>query len=277
MAENFDTAEKTGEMESNRIKRSEALLTQLYRDELNPRFRAPRVPGLKLMVFVSVLAIVLSSAILFYKFNSFILLREDVRTKAGNLESVIQRRANLFGNLSKLTLNHAALEHSIYSHAADMRTEIIKKIDIPDALKKGMAAGLGAGLPDGGAAPPPAGWEAALGALAGDGNMEASLGRLLGVVEQYPNVQSSETYRQMMTSLVDMEDRIAVRRVEYNTALREYNTSISKFPWYILAKITHFERFQYYAAGSKGTSAPVLSPEVFQQLVPLATGKEKKQ
>jgi len=275
MAEIFDTAEKTGEVEANRIKRSEALLTQLYRNELNPRFRAPRVRGLKLMVFVSVLAVVLSSALLFYKFNSFILLREDVLTKAGNLESVIQRRGNLFGNLSKLTLNHAALEHSVFSHAAEMRTEIIKKIDIPAAVQKELAAGLGA-LPEG--APAPAGgWAATLGALAGDGNMEASLGRLLAVVEQYPNIQSSETYRQMMTSLVDMEDRIAVRRVEYNTSLRDYNTAISKFPWYLLAKITHFERFAYYTAGRDEVSAPVLSPEVFQQLIPLATVRENKQ
>lgn len=262
--------------DEQRLRRSEAMLTQLYQEEINPRFRNTNLRGIKVMAVASFMAIILFSGTLFYKFNSFILLREGVNATAGNLESAIQRRGNLFANLINLTLNHAALEHSVFTNTSRMRTEIIKRSGLsPDAAEKLLARieqsrqGTGDGTL-------PSTWPKALEALLGGGNAETSLGRLLAVVEQYPNIQSSKTYQQMMESLVDMENLIAMRRVEYHASLREYNTEISRFPWKILADWTNFERYKYFTANS-GPGAPLLTRDVYQLLGSLATeGNEPK-
>jgi LemA protein len=275
-----DILDKVGAAEdafTRRARRSEVLLSQLYRDETNPNFRAPRIRGLKMMVIISVLAMLVFTGTLFYKYNSFIYMREDVMTKGGNLQSAIQRRTNLFGNLINLTLNHAALEHSVFSLTARMRTKIIKKSDLAVAAE-GLRgdAGTPKETAEGGG-PLPDDWTRALEALFRSGGLNASLGRLLAVVEQYPDIQASKTYQQLMASLVDMEDRIAAKRVEYNTSVRAYNTAISRFPWYILAEITDFGRQQYYTAGGPGTSAPLITPEIFTRLMPLETAEEASQ
>ena len=79
-----------------------------------------------------------------------------------------------------------------------------------------------------------------------------------------------------MTSLVEMEDLIAGRRVEFNLALRNYNTAISKFPWYMLAKITDFDRLAYYSADDvTAPAAPVITPLIFKRLIPLVADRKE--
>lgn len=99
--------------DSQRLQRSEHLLSQLYRQDVKPRFVMPDLHGVKVLAGFSFLALLLFAGTMFYKFNAFILLREDVLSKNSNLDSSIQRRKNLFSNLINLTLNHATLEHSV--------------------------------------------------------------------------------------------------------------------------------------------------------------------
>ncbi|WP_135075085.1 magnetosome protein MamQ [Terasakiella sp. SH-1] len=263
----FNTGNQAPSQELQRLKRSEAMLAQLYRDETEPRFSVPSMKGVKTLFLVSVLGILLFSGTLFYKFNDFIIFREDVLAKAGNLQSALQRRKDLFSNLVNLTLNHASLEHSIFSYTAKMRTEIIKKTgDVlpPEAVKdalgknKDLAKGLGA-----------LGVGEANGADGLDLNdMGASLGRLLAVVEKYPDIKSAQTYTEAMVALVQMEDLITQRRMDYNESLRIYNSAISKFPWKILADFTNFPRFEYFNEKTITDSAPKLGLETYRPLVP---------
>lgn len=268
MANIFDKLRNPADADKQRLHRSEVLLTQLYRNEIRSGFRVPDMRGVKMMAYISVLAIAVFSGTLFYKFNAFILLREDAMSKAGNLASAVQRRTNLFSNIVNLTLNHASLEHSVFTSTAKMRTEIIKKSDLSPQVVDQLLAALGNGGKGGGALPTD--WNKALAALQG-GGAGASLGQLLAVVEQYPDIQSADTYQQAMMSLVDMEDLIATRRIEYNTSLREYNTSISKFPWKLLAEWTDFKRMAYYSTDTDGSAGPIITKDIYKQLVPMAT------
>ncbi len=266
--------------DSQRLQRSEFLLSQLYRADVKPRFVMPDLRAIKVLAYFSLLALVVFSGTLFYKFNNFIFMREDVLSKAGNLESAIQRRSNLFSNLVNLTLSHAFLEYSVFTNTAQTRTEIIKQSDLsPEAVDKLVKslgkAGLGAAGKGKGALPTV--WNKALEALQQGGDTGASLGRLLAVVEQYPNIQSAKTYVEMMKSLVDMEDLIATRRIEYNAVARIYNTAISKFPWKLLAEWTEFKRAKYFSPDGKGAAAPVLTLEVYKKLMPYEfKGEHKK-
>ncbi|MFN3076725.1 MAG: magnetosome protein MamQ [Alphaproteobacteria bacterium] len=259
---------------TQRVKLSDALLVDLYRHAADPEGQIPVVRGLKVIILVSVVSLVAFCATLFYNYNTFVYLHEDVLNKWGNLESAIQRRSNLFANLVKLTLNHAALEHSIYSHAADVRTEIIKKSDLPASVAKELVNKATADPGKEGAI----NWEGILGQLAGDQGMNSSLGRLLGLVEQYPNVRSSETYQHVMTALVEMEDRIVVAREHYNTAARDYNAAITKFPWKVLAEWTQFGRAEYFN-GQNAPVAPMITPGMFQELLPYVAvkGEQKRE
>lgn len=282
MPQSFDRYDDIENAEFRRIQQPGALLRELYHDELNPPAVVTRVRNLRVLLWITVAGLVLTIAIMALKFNQFIQMREDVLAKQGNLDAAVQRRANLFGNLAKLTLSHAELEHNVFSTTAKMRTEIIKNSNLPQDLKaellKKLTVGAGAGAAGAGGA----GLGAAAGlpsidqgfaesleqAFAGAGSIESSVGRLLAIVEQYPNIKSSETYKHMMDSLVEMEDRIALRTVQFHEAMRIYNSEIYRFPWKMLADVTGFSRFQYVRAEPGAMINPVLEPEVYRQLVP---------
>jgi LemA protein len=175
-------------------------------------------------------------------------------------------------------LNHAALEHSVFTKTANTRTEIIKQSDLsPEAVDKIISAlgasGIGGAGKGKGALPTD--WGQALQNLfKGGGDMGASLGRLLAVVEQYPNVQSAKTYSEMMKALVNMEDLIATRRIEYNAVARTYNTAISKFPWKLLAEWTDFKRFHYFERND-ADAAPILTLDIYKKLMPFEEGHDQ--
>ena len=280
MVEIFEGLTGTRDSKADRLRRSEMLLSRLYHDQTRPRFRVPQVRGARTLFVISILSLVVFSGALFWKFNAFILLREDALAKAGNLEGAVQRRVNLFGNMIKLTLSHAALEHSIFVQTAKTRTELMNRMDAPEAGNgsPSSAATDAAGQspePSVGGDPLSGDWSKTLKTILGSGDgMEASLGRLLAVVEQYPDIQSSHTYQQAMTSLVDMENLIAQRRIELHTAVRDYNTGINKFPWKLLAEVADFKRIEYFSAGQEGGAAPVITPALYEQLLPLDESEE---
>jgi LemA protein len=265
---NAGSAEQVEFTALQRVKQSEELLAQLYVVEETPR-RLGRGP-VQLMMAISVLSLIAFITTLLMRYNAFVSMYEDAQAKRSNYEVMIQRRDNLFGNLVKLTLNHAALEHSIFSHTANKRTESVeagKGGPVGSALEQLMKqGGIGKLLGDGGAG------KALLGADGGFGN---ALGRLMAIVEQYPNIQSVDTYKHMMTSLVEMEDRIATRREGYNSAASTYNVEITKWPWNYLAVITGFNRAEYFHEKPAGDT-PIITPQIFQELLPLNHTQETK-
>ncbi len=256
----------------HRIRRSEVLLAELYgmKPKPLPQYRVRKVRGVRSMLVVSLMTMAMALSVVYYKINTFIMLQEDARSKEANLEAAIQRRTNLFGNLIKLTLNHAALEHAVFSHTAEMRTEIIKQNKLPDALAEAIMKETARGAQPGGGRPE---LEQILKGLGGEGGAEASVGRLLAMVEQYPNIKSSETYQHAMAALVEMEDRIAQRRMELNESYRGYNTEVTSFPWQYLASVSGFNWKDYSHAGDGKNGAPDITSDLYQQLVPLVRAK----
>jgi LemA protein len=65
--------------------------------------------------------------------------------------------------------------------------------------------------------------------------MEAGLGRLIAVAEQYPDLKASQNFRDLQFELAGTENRIAVERQRYNDAVRLYNTAVRQFPGSIVA------------------------------------------
>ncbi len=255
-------SEVSEEVRAERIRRMKALVRQMHKEELEPQRKfIPQIRGKSMIAAVSLLAVSLFAVSSLYNYNRFINLGEQVKSNKGHVEAALQRRSNLFANLVNLTLNHAALEEEIFRHVADMRTELDNTNRFLSDILENPEGGAGAAqrqkVKEGFG-------NSSLSAAA----IESSMTRLLAIVEQYPDIQSSLTYQQLMDKLVEIENRIAGRRDQYNDAVRLYNRVISSFPWFLLAKATGFSRYEYYEASEETRKGPILSPRSFERLLP---------
>ena len=84
----------------------------------------------------------------------------------------------------------------------------------------------------------------------------SALGRLLAVVENYPNLKANEQYNRLMDSLEGTENRLAVARKRYNDNVQAYNTSRRQFPGVITNKMFSFKDYPYFEAPPAATAVP---------------------
>ncbi|WP_082914849.1 magnetosome protein MamQ [Paramagnetospirillum marisnigri] len=196
---------------------------------------------------VSAITVLVVFALSLIRYNEFLTMREDAQSKRSNFEVQIQRRNNLFGNLINLTLNHAALESSVFNHGADKRTEGLANSSIKHEIF---------GIEQ---------------ILAKNG-FSSAYGKIMAYSESYPDIKSVKSYKSTMSSLVEMEERIANNRVLYNESASKFNSEIRKLPWKYLAIITGFTEREYFHQGQENTAiinAPIVAPEMYKQLIPL--------
>ncbi|MEO5332448.1 MAG: LemA family protein [Magnetococcus sp. YQC-5] len=229
-------------LNEERMRRMKSLMRQLHKEEFEAkRIRLPPVRGSGIIIFISFVTIVIFAATTLYNYNMFVTLREHVMATRGHVEAAVQRRSNLFNTLVNLTLNHAELEREVFRHVAEVRQDFNSAQSTPSEVTAGAAQGKNpVPSPQG---EPGARVDAAL--LTGDVT-SASLARLLAVVEQYPDIKSSVTYKQLMADLIKIEDDIFKRRGVANEAIRVFNTRVTSFPWQYLADLTGFEHVDYY-------------------------------
>ena len=88
------------------------------------------------------------------------------------------------------------------------------------------------------------------------GEVETALGRLLAVIENYPDLKSSQNVTQLMDELAGTENRISVERRRFNDLVRDYNTQIKTFPTNMLAGMFGFSEKQYFQSVSGAETAP---------------------
>jgi LemA protein len=147
--------------------------------------------------------------------NSLVVQREAVNRQWADVETVLQRRADLIPNL-------VATVKGIASH----ETEVFK--DIADA----RSALIGARTPQE--------------KIQANGQLDGALSRLLVISENYPQLRSSENFLQLQDQIEGSENRISVEREKYNEALQTYNANIEIFPDNIVASMSGFTRNDAY-------------------------------
>src|ERR671925_318204 len=89
-----------------------------------------------------------------------------------------------------------------------------------------------------------------------DERVNQAQGRLLAIAENYPQLQSSQNFRQLQDQLEGTENRISVARQDYNTAVGEYNAFIRRFPYNLTAKIFGQGSREYFEAAPGSEKAP---------------------
>ena len=158
--------------------------------------------------------------------NQMVLLNEAVRSDWAQVDVVLQRRADLIPNLVATVKGYAAQEQTVF-----------------DDIAKARASLLGAKTPQD--------------KIAANGQLDGALGRLLVIVENYPQLKSNENFLRLQDELAGTENRIAVERKRYDDALQAYNAYIALFPNNIYAGWAGVERNNaYFAASEASREAP---------------------
>jgi LemA protein len=96
--------------------------------------------------------------------------------------------------------------------------------------------------------------------IAANGQLDGALGRLLVVVENYPQLKSNENFLRLQDELAGTENRIAVERKRYNDALQDYNTYVQMFPNNVFAGWAGFKpNGAYFTATEESRQVPKVS------------------
>ena len=88
--------------------------------------------------------------------------------------------------------------------------------------------------------------------------VESSLGRLLAVVENYPQLKSSDTVQTLMTQLEGTENRVSVERMRFNQLVQNYDLTVQRFPSSIVASMFGFSARPYFQAAAGAEVAPTV-------------------
>jgi LemA protein len=154
--------------------------------------------------------------------NQMVAKNEAVKSAWSQVDIVLQRRADLIPNLVETVKGFAVQEQTVFGDIAKARSAL-----------------LSAGSPQD--------------KIAANQRLDGALGRLLLVVENYPQLRSNENFLRLQDELAGTENRIAVERKRYNDTLQDYNTFIGQFPNSFWAGIAGFKRNDAYFAASEGS------------------------
>src|SRR5713101_3804666 len=176
-----------------------------------------------LLAIVAVLVIValLVGGMYFNRRNEMVRKNESVKAAWSQVDVVLQRRADLIPNLVETVKGIAAQEQTVFGDIANAR-----------------AALLGARTP--------------AERIAANNQLDGALGRLLVIVENYPQLKSNENFLRLQDELAGTENRIAVERRRYNEAVQDYNTFIALFPNSLVASMSGFARNDAYFKTEEG-------------------------
>lgn len=169
-------------------------------------------------------------------YNRMVTLEESVDNQWAQVENVYQRRADLIPNLVNTVKGYADFEKETLTQVIEARAKATSTtIDAgsltPENLQQFEQAQQG---------------------------LSSALSRLMVVAERYPELKANQNFLELQAQLEGTENRIAVERKKFNDVVRDYNTSIRRFPANISAAIFGFDKKGYFEA-TPGSESP---PEV---------------
>src|SRR2546430_4913654 len=176
-----------------------------------------------LIVFVVLLLIAL---FLFGQYvsvrNQLVAKDQAVKAAWSQVDIVLQRRADLIPNLVETVKGYAQQEVTVFGDIAKARSALLSAQTPSDKI-------------------------------AANGQLDGAIGRLLLIVENYPQLKSNENFLRLQDELAGTENRIAVERKRYNETLQDYNTYVQQFPHNIFAGWAGFKPNNAYFAASEGS------------------------
>lgn len=161
-------------------------------------------------------------------YNGLISSEQGVKRNWSNVETNYQRRTDLYNSVIKTVEASASFEKSTLQAVVDARAKATQvKVDIndPQTLQTYLDA---------------------------QNELQGSFGRLIATFERYPDLKTTQAFRDFQTQIEGTENRINVARQDYNKSVEGYNLNVKRFPRNLLANIFGFKEKAYYEA-EKGT------------------------
>jgi LemA protein len=189
-------------------------------------------------------------------YNTLQTKQQNVKAKWSNIEVQLQRRADLVPNLFEAAKAAGFQEQQVFSNISAARAQLLESIKQPPQGENGDKS------PD---------QKAAI--IAANNSFGGTVGRLLSLTESYPQLQSSEAFRTLQVQLEGTENRIAVSRQDYNSAVQDYNTARGNFPMVIAAKLYGFKEEPLFKADEGAREAPKLNANDVRQPATAPSGK----
>jgi len=174
------------------------------------------------LAIVAVLIIISFVAV----YNGIVTKHETITAKWAQVENQLQRRNDLIPNLVNSVKGYTTHEKTVLEDVTNARSQWGKAATVEEKVK---AAGA----------------------------IDAALARLLLVVENYPNLKADQTFLKLMDELSGTENRIAVERMRYNEAVRDFNITVRMFPGNIIARMFGYKpATEYFKAEEKAKAVP---------------------
>src|SRR6266851_132137 len=177
--------------------------------------------------------------------NQLVAKDQAVKAAWSQVDIVLQRRADLIPNLVETVKGYAQQEVTVFGDIAKARSALLSAQTPSDKI-------------------------------AANGQLDGAIGRLLLIVENYPQLKSNENFLRLQDELAGTENRIAVERKRYNDALQDYDTYLLQFPNSFWAGMAGFKRNDAYFAASEGSrqvptvnfAPPAATPQTAPQPAP---------
>ena len=176
------------------------------------------------LVVVGLVAIVLVNTFA-GGYNALTRGREEVKNQFAQVDNQLQRRNDLIGSLVETVKGTAIQEQEVFGKIAEARAQMSGAHTANEKIAAGQ-------------------------------QMDGALGRLLVVIESYPQLKSNEAFLGLMDEISGTENRLATERMRYNEKVRDYNLLVKQFPSNIAASLFHFEPATYYEIPDSARQAP---------------------
>lgn len=159
-------------------------------------------------------------------YNGIVSSHENITAKWAQVDNQLQRRSDLIPNLVNTVKGYAAHEKTVLENVVLARSQWAKAATVEDKVRAAA-------------------------------NMDTALARLLLVVENYPNLKADETFLRLMDELSGTENRIAVERMRYNEAVKDYNIIVRRFPGNVVSGMFGYKvATEYFKAEEKAKAVP---------------------
>jgi LemA protein len=180
--------------------------------------------GLIAVVVILVIVLIFGGMYVSAK-NEMVRKNETVKSQWSQVDVDLQRRADLIPNLVETVKGFAAQEQKVFGDIASARAALLNARDPKERI-------------------------------AANGQLDSAIGRLLAVVENYPQLRSNENFLRLQDELAGTENRIAVERRRYNQAVQDYDQYIQLFPNSLFAGIAGFRYNDAYFQAEQGSRQP---------------------
>ena len=180
-----------------------------------------------IVVIVVVVILVAIIAGLVSNYNGVVSLSEEVDNKFATIDTMLQRRADLIPNLVNTVKGYTNQEQAVIDSVTDARAKLAGANSVGEKANA-------------------------------DQELSTALSNLLVVVENYPDLKSSQNFINLSDELAGTENRIATARKDYNDAVKEYNTKIKRFPTNIVSGMFGYGEKEYFQASEGSEEVPTV-------------------